>query len=122
VKFLIDECLSASLVQLANTAGYEAYHVNYLGKQGSKDYELLKLIFKEEFTFVTNDARDFKKLVAATELHPGLVLIVPCATSAVQKALFQLFLEKLGPTSSLINSVVEVDLDAVRIYQLPTLV
>jgi predicted nuclease of predicted toxin-antitoxin system len=121
VRFLIDECLNASLVEVANAAGYEAYHVNHLGKSGSEDYELQKLILREKYTFVTNNARDFQRLMAATDLHPGLVVILPCVMSAVQRALFQTVLDKLGPKPNLVNRIVEVDLDAVRIYELPKL-
>jgi len=38
---------------------------------------------KEEFVFVTNNARDFKRLVEKSALHPGLVIIVPNVRPAV---------------------------------------
>lgn len=34
-------------------------------------------IIEEDFTFVTNNARDFRKLYAKEDLHAGLVIIVP---------------------------------------------
>jgi predicted nuclease of predicted toxin-antitoxin system len=121
VRFLIDECLSVTLVQVANAAGYEAYHVNYLGKTGSEDYELCRLILREEYTFVTNNARDFRSLMAETDLHPGVVIILPSVVSAIQRALFQSVLDKLGPVPNLINRIVEVDLDRILVYELPRL-
>ena len=72
MRFLIDECLNASLVQVANAAGYEAYHVNHLGKSGSEDYQLKKLILLEENTFVTNNARDFQRFMRRRTFTPAL--------------------------------------------------
>jgi len=43
VKRLIDECLHASLVEVAHAAGHLADHVNYLGLGGSKDWEFRQL-------------------------------------------------------------------------------
>jgi hypothetical protein len=40
-KLLIDECLHTSLLGLAHTAGHSADHVNYLGLDSSKDWELM---------------------------------------------------------------------------------
>lgn len=77
MRFLVDECLHKGLVKVVHNAGYEAYHVVDLGKAGAKDYQLREIIVKEEFVFVTNNAKDFKRLFEKTELHPGLVIIVP---------------------------------------------
>jgi len=62
LKFLIDECLHTSLVQVAHAAGYVADHVNYLSLGGLKDWQLLPVIREREFTFVTNNAADFLAL------------------------------------------------------------
>jgi hypothetical protein len=37
VKFLVDECLHNSLLELAHKAGHAADHVNYLGLASFKD-------------------------------------------------------------------------------------
>ncbi len=34
-------------------------------------------IVAEDYTFVTNNARDFRKLYGNEEIHAGLVIIVP---------------------------------------------
>lgn len=44
MKFLIDECLHTSLVQVAHAAGYAADQVNFLGLGGLKDWQLLPVI------------------------------------------------------------------------------
>ena len=77
MRFLIDECLHTSLTDIANKAGHEAHHVARRGWSGFKDHQLRKLILREEFTFVTNNASHFRKLMGEIELHAGLILIVP---------------------------------------------
>lgn len=49
LKFLIDECLSSELAQLARDRGYhESFHVSWLGKAGWKDWELKNLILEQD--------------------------------------------------------------------------
>jgi len=36
-------------------------------------------IREDEFTFVTNNARGFRKLYAKEEIHAGLVILIPNA-------------------------------------------
>ncbi len=100
MRFLSDECLYTSLIEIANEAGHEADHVVYRGWAGSKDHELREIILREEFVFVTNNGRDFRELLQAAELHPGLVIIVPNEKPAAQRDLFRDILDR----SSLLNA------------------
>jgi len=59
VKFLIDECLHTSLLEVAHAADHVAHHVNYLGLGGSKDWELMATIRAQDYLFVTNNRSDF---------------------------------------------------------------
>ena len=59
MRFLIDECLHTSLVEVAHEAGFVAVHVNYLGMGGVKDWQLIETILLEEYTFGTNNRADF---------------------------------------------------------------
>jgi predicted nuclease of predicted toxin-antitoxin system len=77
VKFLIDECLHTSLVELAHAAGHGADHVNYLGLGGSKDWQLMVTIRQQDYTFVTNNRSDFLGLHGQEPLHAGVIIIVP---------------------------------------------
>ena len=86
MRFLIDECLHESLVGVAHGAGFEATHVNHLGLSGKPDWELAARIVKDEFTFVTNNRVDFVRLFGKMEMHAGLIVIVPNAVPAVQRA------------------------------------
>ena len=122
MKFLIDECLHTSLVQVAQAAGYMADHVNYLSLGGLKDWQLLPVIRQRELTFVTNNGADFLALLGKEPLHPGMIIIVPNVTPVLQRELFGAALDHIG-ARDLTNSVVEVKYVGDRIvcseYDLP---
>ena len=123
MKFLIDECLHTSLVAVAQNRGHECSHINWLGLSGETDWDLMPRIVDGNFTFITNNARDFRKLYAKEELHAGLVIIVPQVLPARQRALFEAVLDELVNVDELLNEVIEisVDEDALEItrYVLP---
>lgn len=122
VRILIDECLHTSLTTVANEAGYEAHHVVYRGWAGLEDHELRSIILREEFVFATNNGRHFRELLGETELHPGLVTIVPNAKPRIQRELFLLALRRIESLPSMVNSVVELyTTEDVRISDLPKL-
>jgi predicted nuclease of predicted toxin-antitoxin system len=102
LKFLIDECLHTSLVAVAQERGHDCFHVNWLGLSGETDWDLMPRIAAEDFTFVTNNAHDFRKLYAREELHAGLVIIVPQMLPGRQR---ELFIDELGNDSELVNEV-----------------
>ena len=122
MKFLIDECLHTSLVAIAIERGHEASHVNWLGLSGTTDWGLMPRIIAEDFTFVTNNAADFRALYRRENLHAGLVIIIPQLVPARQRALFDKLLEILAE-GEMINTVIEIEIvdgDAVlNCYQMP---
>lgn len=107
-KLLIDECLLTSLIELAHADGHAADHVNYLGLGSAKDWELMKLIQDQDYTFVTNNRSDFLALYRGAALHAGLVVIVPNVKPLLQRDLFQAVLSYIG-RRQLVNTVIEVD-------------
>jgi len=111
VKFLIDECLHTSLVSTATDQGHEAYHVNWLGLSGETDWDLMPRVVADGLTFVTNNARDFRKLFARESIHAGLVIIVPQVTPSLQRSLFLLVLDELDIDASLLNEAIEITID-----------
>lgn len=123
MNFLIDECLHTSLAEVAIERGHEATHVSYRGLSGVQDWNLMEPIREEEFTFVTNNARDFRKLYAKEEIHAGLVILIPNAPPAEQRELFDAVLDELAEAPGLINEALEVgivdgEIEVVR-YELP---
>jgi len=123
VKLLIDECLHTSLVQLAIDAGHEANHVNWMGLSGQTDWGLMPRIVADDFTFVTNNARDFRKLYARQPLHAGLIIILPQVTPQIQRDLLRVVLEDFQPGDQLVNEVIEIAIDGDEVeisrYALP---
>jgi predicted nuclease of predicted toxin-antitoxin system len=111
VKFLIDECLHTSLVAVARNHGHDCFHVNWLGLSGESDWDLMPRIVAEDFTFVTNNARDFRKLYAREQLHAGLVIIVPQVPPGMQRELFSAVLHELAMSEVIVNEVVEIAIE-----------
>ena len=122
MRILIDECLHTSLTAVANEAGYEAHHVVYRAWAGLEDHELRSIILREEFVFVTNNGRHFRELLGETDLHPGLVIIVPNERPRIQRELFRLGLKRIESLPSMVNKVVELySTEDIRISDLPKL-
>lgn len=111
MNFLVDECLHTSLVEVAQAAGHDATHVNYRGWSGVQDWNLMEPILNEDFTFVTNNARDFRRLHGGVELHAGLVILIPNVPPAQQRQLFEAALDELAQRPDLINQSIELQFD-----------
>ena len=124
MKFLIDECLHTSLVVVANDNGHDGFHVNWLGLSGEKDWDLMPRIVAEDYTFVTNNARDFRKLYGRQDVHAGLIIIVPQVVPALQRDLFELILQEIAGGEELLNEVIEISIEddeaVLTRYSLPT--
>ena len=124
MKFLIDECLHTSLVAVAQENGHDGFHINWLGLSGEKDWELMPRIVAEDYTFVTNNARDFRKLYGRQDIHAGLIIIVPQVVPALQRDLFELILQEIASGDELLNEVIEISIEddeaLLTRYSLPT--
>lgn len=123
MRFLIDECLHTSLVAEALTRGHEAQHVNWLGLSGEADWNLVPRIIADDFTFVTNNASDFRRLYAQEPLHAGLVIIVPQVQPALQRDIFNAVLDEIEDGAEPVNEAIEVRLEGgdvvIERYSLP---
>ena len=101
MKFLIDECLSPVLAQLAIERDHgESSHVVWLGKAGWKDWDLIRFIVAGDWVFVTCNARDFhgrRGLHGKQAVHAGLVCLNAAdgLDQALQAELFELALDEL---------------------------
>lgn len=124
MKFLIDECLHTSLVEVAQQRGHEAQHVIWLGLSGATDWKLMQRIADDDFTFVTNNAVDFRKLYARQAIHAGLLIIVPAVSPTTQRDLFNLLLDEMDAGGEPINEAIEIRVEngegVLDRYSLPT--
>jgi predicted nuclease of predicted toxin-antitoxin system len=112
-RFLIDECLSGELAATAKALGYEADYVPHLGKSGWQDWNLVQFAVANDYVIVTLNRRDFLKLYAGLDIHPGLVILMPQTPrnrASDQEALFGKALERLGTLNDddLIDKLMEV--------------
>jgi len=123
LRFLIDECLHPSLVEVGHAAGHEAHHVNFLGLASTKDHHLIPRILAGDFIFVTHNAVDFRRLYRGQPLHAGLIILVPQSPPWRQRALFSEVLEDIRENGEPINQAIEVLLESgdalVRRYAWP---
>jgi predicted nuclease of predicted toxin-antitoxin system len=112
VRLFIDECLSPQLATRLNATGrHDATHPLHVGRRGEPDHRVLAWCLAEDRVIVTENARDFRKLVGDTELHPGLI-ILPAIDREGNWLLLQAaiaFLEARGdPMKGMVNHVIEV--------------
>jgi hypothetical protein len=126
LKFLIDECLTLELVEVAQERGFpESSHVVWMGKAGWKDWELKTFILDDDWTFVTRNSVDFRGAssspgstgqFADVPLHAGLICVngPDGMTAEVQCELFRAALDEIGDTAQLVNEVIEVDLESLE--------
>jgi len=119
--FLTEECLSPDLVALAHVRGYDATHVVFRGLAGTADHDLLPIIRREGFVFVTNNAKNFLRLYSLENLHAGLVIIVPGGIAVeTQLRFFTLALDAIEAMPDLVNRILEVFSDGlVRVRDWP---
>ena len=108
-NLLIDECLSPELTGVAIAAGFHAASVQHLGLAGTPDWALMQRLLPGDFIFVTNNAIDFIKLFSRTELHNGLILILPNVSRVYQRQLFRVVLKHLSKLPDLINTCLTID-------------
>ena len=115
MKFLIDECLSPELVDIARDQGFvESQHVNWIGLRTRSDWRIVKHAVEADFVLVTNNTTDFKKIVRREGIHAGLVCMNaehPLMSLKVQRYLFKSALNVLEAVEP-VNEVIEVTLTA----------
>lgn len=124
MELFIDECLSPSLAAELNATGFHvAQHPRDFGGLGDLDHVVLRRCIDNNLVIVTQNAGDFRALVATEEIHPGLI-ILPLAGKArsielVEQAIA--YLHTLGdPKIVMINSVLEIASNgSMRLYNLP---
>ncbi|MGO4175847.1 DUF5615 family PIN-like protein [Bosea sp. TAF32] len=115
MKLFIDECLSPQLARRLNEEGrHDATHPRDKGRLGEPDHVVLARCLDEDRAIVTENAVDFRKLVARQELHPGLIIL----PSVSREQSFSLLVNGIahlasqgGPSDVIVNHVLEIGKD-----------
>lgn len=112
MRLFIDECLSPQLARhLSETGEHDAIHPRDMGRLGDLDHIVLARCLAEDRVIVTENAVDFRKLVAREELHPGLILLPSVSRDLSLQLLIGAIahLSSLGePSDVIVNHVLEV--------------
>lgn len=109
VKLFIDESLPPDFASRLNELGeYDAIHPLHVGRRGEADHRVLVRCLSEDRVIVTQNARDFRKLVGRVARHPGLI-ILPGLGKATTWCILQtalIFLAQRGdPATLMVNHV-----------------
>jgi predicted nuclease of predicted toxin-antitoxin system len=126
VRLFIDECLSPRLAARLNAGGeHDAMHPRDYGRLGERDDQVLALCLAESRTIVTENAADFRKLIGAQALHPGLIILPSVDRESSERLLDAVLFELASrgdPATVMVNKVVEVSAaGTIAIYDLPPL-
>lgn len=108
-KLLIDECLTPDLADIARARWIEANHVSRMGLTSAPDWSLVEFAVRSDSAFVTNNARDYRRLHRKVDLHPGLLIVLPQGRHFQQVALFRKLLDYLDSRPDIVNQLVEID-------------
>ncbi|NJC27614.1 DUF5615 family PIN-like protein [Neolewinella antarctica] len=76
IKFLLaDEDFNQKVIPLLRDAGYDITSIKDLGldRQWFSDNKVLELAIEKDRIILTHNWRDFKKLHAQVETHPGIL-------------------------------------------------
>jgi predicted nuclease of predicted toxin-antitoxin system len=112
VRLFIDECLSPDLAKRLNDSGlHDALHPRDYGRLGDPDHVVLQRCLDDGRTIVTANARDFRRLVGATAIHPGLI-ILPAVGKEQSWGLLNVVITAIeaqgDPNQTMINRVAEL--------------
>ncbi len=124
VKLLVDECLSHTYVQRLAERGYpDAIHPIHVGMRRARDDQLTARALAEDRVIISSNAKDFRRLLAVSGLHPGAILIeqtdLETTWGQIVDALAHIEWQQ-DPDDYMVNRVVEVSTsDGVRAYHLP---
>ena len=112
MRLFIDECLSPRLATRLNDSGrHDAVHPMHVGRRGAPDHRVLAWCIDDDRVIVTQNGRDFRRLVGKVDLHSGLIILPSIdreGTWALLQAAIE-FLEARGdPMDVMVNHVLEI--------------
>jgi predicted nuclease of predicted toxin-antitoxin system len=124
VRLFIDESLSPQLAQRLNAKGrYDAVHPLHAGRRGEPDRRVLASCIAQDRIIVTQNARDFRKLVGQVEIHSGLIILPSIdreGTWHLLKAAVAYLEARGNPMDIMLDHVLEVEtVDTMTLAPLP---
>ncbi|EFK97826.1 hypothetical protein LDC_0110 [sediment metagenome] len=117
IKFLVDEDLPRSAVNLIRTFGHLADGVNELGLRGSKDKQIADYVIKNGYCILTGDY-DFSHVLnyPPKNYHGIIVLYIPGnSTSIYILNLLEIFLKELNHIKEVSGRLIIVESNRIRI-------
>ena len=98
--FLIDECLSAKLADLARERGYHALATTRMPRLRKRDdHRVARFALDRNLVLVTNDMYDLANIYGGLDVHPGIVFITAGHTKLrslpYQQRMFGMVLDEL---------------------------
>jgi predicted nuclease of predicted toxin-antitoxin system len=124
VKLFVDESLSPRIAERLNKSGiHDAIHPLHVGRRGEPDHRVVAWCIKEDRIIVTQNARDFRRLIGNAGIHPGLI-IVPAVdregTWAFLQAAITHLTGKGEAADAIVNHVLEINESGrISIFALP---
>lgn len=124
MRLLLDECVSPRVAEPLNAEGHVVAALRDVGGLGEPDYRVLRRCIDGDRVLVTQNARDFRSLVAREEIHPGLI-ILPNLDRQRTEVLLRQAIEHLArsgdPVDLMVNRVLEMTADgSLRLDDLPS--
>jgi predicted nuclease of predicted toxin-antitoxin system len=106
--FLIDECLSQELADLAQEHGYFALAANRMWRLRKRDdYRVAR--YARDLILVTNDQYDFERIYEQFEVHPGIVFITAGRSKLrelrYQQAMFEIALDAIEESNPVCEAI-----------------
>ncbi len=115
---------SPRVAETLNAEGHVVIALRDVGGLGEPDYKILRRCVDGDFVLVTQDARDFRRLIAREEVHPGLIILPNLDRQRTQTLLRQAIdhLDRYGdPVDLMVNRVLEMTaVGSLRLDDLPT--
>lgn len=115
MRLFIDESLSPQLARWLNDTGmHDAVHPLHIGWRGRHDHTILSRCLAEDRIVVTQNRRDFLRLLLQVEIHPGLIVLpsVPRNESWAHLVTALAFLAQKGDAANaMVNHVLEIAAD-----------
>lgn len=108
--FLIDECLSQELADMAQEHGYFSLAANRMWRLRKRDdYRVARYALDRDLILVTNDQYDFEGVYEQLEIHPGIIFITAGRSKLrelrYQQAMFQIALDSVEDNEPMCEAI-----------------